>query len=71
MFDYIYYNCPHCNKRIEDQSKAGDCNLNQYDLENAPPEVLRSVTGDHTCPACDEVFTIESTIKTSYRIGKA
>lgn len=70
MYDYICYHCPHCNYLIEDQSKAGGCSLSNYTMETAPPEVINSILGEHTCSECNEVFVIELIAKPTYRIRK-
>ena len=30
MFDYTYFKCPKCSTIVEEQSKAGGCDLNRY-----------------------------------------
>jgi hypothetical protein len=39
MFDSLYVTCRKCGKDVEFQSKAGECYLNRYTLENVPPAV--------------------------------
>jgi hypothetical protein len=46
MFDYVWVNCPICGREIEFQSKGGPCNLNNYQLHNAPARVQTDLIGD-------------------------
>jgi hypothetical protein len=43
MFDSIYVPCPHCGKRMEFQTKAGDCQLKVLTLEQATPAMLLDI----------------------------
>jgi transcription elongation factor Elf1 len=45
MFDYVYWDCPNCGHRNEEQSKSGECMLNSYDLIDAPI----SIQADFDC----------------------
>lgn len=40
LFDRVYVECPNCNRDVEFQSNAGECNLERYTLDTAPGEVL-------------------------------
>ena len=54
MFDYVWVNCPKCGDEIEFQSKAGPCNLNNYQLHNAPPKVQLDLVGEvGICVGCN------------------
>jgi ribosomal protein S27AE len=39
-FDSIIVECPACGTEVEFQTKAGDCNLDRFTLEEAPLIVL-------------------------------
>ena len=71
MFDTVLYSCPHCDEQIEDQSKAGQCNLDTFTLDNAPPSVLLSISNwTLDCPSCHQKFHIKTEITKSYQIVK-
>lgn len=59
MFDSVWVPCPRCGKRHEAQSKGGECELMQYELSNAPIEVLLDVNrhAPFTCD-CGEKFQV-------------
>jgi endogenous inhibitor of DNA gyrase (YacG/DUF329 family) len=53
MFDSVIVRCPKCGTEVEFQSKAGECRLNNYAPESAPPAVLVDTVGQTaTCPTC-------------------
>lgn len=55
MFDRIYADCPTCCKPMEFQTKAGDCVMDSFSLEDAPGPLLRDVINDpHYCRHCDQ-----------------
>lgn len=59
MFDSVYVDCPKCGTDIEFQSKAGDCILGTYNLNNAPQEILEDIEGDvEECHKCGETVKI-------------
>lgn len=43
MFDYVIITCAECGNQIEEQSKAGQCFLNSYKLEDAPLSILEDM----------------------------
>ena len=45
MFDTVHFKCRVCSSVIEEQSKAGDCNLNEYDAYAVPVEIAKSIEG--------------------------
>ena len=60
MFDWIRVPCPKCGDIIGFQSKAGDCNLDEYTLYNAPPEILGDISRDREiCKNCGSVVKIK------------
>lgn len=62
MFDSVYVPCPACTKPVEFQSKAGECSLTIYRLDNAPPEILADLYGQfgERCPDCGHIITVEA-----------
>lgn len=60
MFDEIMINCPRCGESNLEQSKAGDCNLNVYSLNDAPIEILESLTEEPLyCDKCGFKYEIQ------------
>lgn len=60
MFDRLHVNCPECDCSIEFQSKAGDCILEDFVLENAPVAILGDLHNEsETCQNCGRVVTIK------------
>ena len=59
MFYTVMVPCPSCGKRTEFQSKGGDCDLNEYELEDAPADVLSDINrhSPYTC-SCGTVFAV-------------
>jgi hypothetical protein len=60
MFDTVYVSCPECREELAFQSKSGDCCCIDYDLEDAPQDVLIDVNrhSPHTCPKCQTQFKV-------------
>ena len=53
MFDSLYVSCPCCGNSVEFQSKAGDCNLNEYTVNNVDPRVALDLQNDEEkCESC-------------------
>ena len=46
MYDTVYFTCPSCGKITEQQSKAGPCQLRQFDLKNAPLSIIADLNSD-------------------------
>jgi hypothetical protein len=57
-FDSIISRCPKCGKRIEFQSKAGDCMLRIYDPEDAPVEIVKDLMGSVEICDCGASCTL-------------
>jgi hypothetical protein len=68
MFDTVRMFCPVCNEMVEDQSKAGECHLNTYTLQEAPISILGDIENkDYICPN-NHTFTVKiSSIAQVYR----
>lgn len=63
MFDSVKGKCPHCNKEIELQSKAGKCSLGVYDLNNVPITIANDLDREYDdysnqCDHCGEKFVL-------------
>ncbi len=64
-FDTVHFRCPHCGERNSEQSKAGDRGLQDYDISNAPPEILCDIVGDsyygepRRCEHCNERIVLQ------------
>ena len=49
-FDTVVVTCPFCKELIGIQSKAGKCMMEEYDLQDAPLEVLGDINNEvHEC----------------------
>lgn len=59
MFDSVNVPCPRCGEMLEFQSKAGDCTLAEYRLDNAPPEIIGDISRDQQwCSGCQATVGI-------------
>ena len=59
MYDSLWVECPRCNTQIEFQSKAGDCDLRDYNIQNVPPEIALDCKYDEElCPDCEEYIKL-------------
>lgn len=70
MYDTVWVKCPHCGKRTDMQSKSGDCCLDNYELKDAPIEVvadLISGRGWTKCTWCSKNIKIELVNRPVYR----
>lgn len=61
MCDTVHISCPKCNEVDEVQTKAGDCLLQEYDLDDAPPEILASLArrDPFTCLKCGTQYKVK------------
>jgi hypothetical protein len=60
MYDTLQVSCPNCLADLHIQSKAGPCNLAQYDLKMCHPEVASSMHGESlTCEDCKHTFYLK------------
>jgi|GEM_PF-5357133 len=54
LYDSVYVDCPHCRKRVEFQSKEGECGCHDYTLNDAPTEILWDIMNNpQHCRGCD------------------
>ena len=56
MFDSVMFKCPKCGHRIEAQSKSGPCDLDVYEQDKIPQDVLESLTIYGPCRGCNTRF---------------
>lgn len=63
MFDRVWATCPECHSRIELQSKGGECNLDEYEIEEPLPcGVAGGIVGDKVVcpnPQCHTEFKVK------------
>jgi hypothetical protein len=67
MFDTIHLPCPCCEKKVPVQAKSGLCALVEYELEEAPVDVLVAVVGREPfkCESCGTSFIVDVKVKAS------
>jgi hypothetical protein len=54
LFDSIYAPCAHCGAPLEFQTKAGDCQMDRFEIDTAPAYLLWDVKDDPKhCIKCD------------------
>ncbi|MCL2610768.1 MAG: hypothetical protein FWE02_03715 [Defluviitaleaceae bacterium] len=68
MFNTIKIKCMKCNEIIEHQSKSGSCNLETFELHEAPLADLASLDNSMICTKCNTEHTIHIDIIASYWI---
>lgn len=61
MFDYVRARCPNCGEIIEEQSKAGPCQLKDYNLYNAPASILEDMV-EWWCNNCESRLKVKTQI---------
>ncbi len=55
LFDSVMADCPNCGAKLEFQSKAGECYMNVYSVEDAPDDVVRDVLNrPEYCRHCEK-----------------
>lgn len=64
MYDSIIFSCPNCKTIIEEQSKAGNCELNRYSPNEVPWDIANDVIDSEVwCHNCESTFTIRPKIE--------
>ena len=59
MYDTVNFSCPKCETDIEVQSKAGDCNLEDFSFREVPPEIAKDIDGEEVrCKKCDSLWAV-------------
>jgi len=71
-FDTVLIDCPHCNFRNEHQTKAGDCRLLDYKLDEAPLKLLAHLEdyNPFECEKCKKSFEVIVNVITQVRTRK-
>ena len=58
-FNTLRVPCPRCGEPAEFQSKAGDCDMREFSLADAPPVILGDLADErHTCDMCGATFVL-------------
>lgn len=59
-YDTVMVPCPKCGRKEAFQSKGGDCLLRDFDLDEAPADVLADVNrhAPATCEHCGTLFGV-------------
>ena len=71
MFDSVWVPCPNCEKRNEFQSKGGECILESFTLESAPPRVLLDLHPNAlTCDYCGQRYGVDVDVRVFTNIYK-
>ena len=53
MYDTLIVKCPECGSQVGFQSKAGDCNLYNYSVNDVPAEIAIDLKNDVSrCENC-------------------
>lgn len=55
LYDSIWIRCSNCGSAVEFQSKVGDCILKDYDEDEVPLEIAKSIDGDTRRCKCGNV----------------
>lgn len=60
VYDTVMVPCPVCGKKFGAQSKSGDCSLAEYELKDAPQDVLQDINrhAPFYC-GCGTVFEVD------------
>jgi hypothetical protein len=71
-YDTIMVPCPTCQTREAFQTKSGECLLGEYNLEDAPEEVLGDVNrhSPYVCRVCGAVFHVKLEIHATPTLWK-
>ena len=60
LFDRVLAEYPHCNREVELQSKAGDCILNSYSINQVPVAIAVDLKSNYICSGCSGKYTFHS-----------
>ena len=65
LYDEVLIKCPKCNKDQYAQSKDGRCNMDSYELDNCPEDVLSDVNrhAPFICSGCGQKFIVNTLTK--------
>lgn len=68
-YDSVRFRCPNCNERFLEHSKAGKCNLKDYDSQAVPLRIAADLDGVRvTCPHCSTEFVMQSRMPTRVEV---
>jgi len=63
MFDSLIVKCPDCGEEVEFQSKAGECMLACYSLDDCPPGILGDLDNVSEKCQCGKFVTLKVQIR--------
>jgi len=71
-FDSVMVPCPKCGKKHEFQSKSGRCCLDEYELADAPSDVMENVNrhAPRECE-CGCLYKVDEATRTPIEVGVA
>lgn len=59
MYDTVLIPCPNCKAEQDEQTKAGDCLLNVYNINVLPPDIADRFAGrEFHCDQCGTEFAL-------------
>ena len=59
LYDTVYMRCTNCGNKMGIQSKAGECDLNEYQLHDVPPAIAGSLVGEVIkCENCGQTHLV-------------
>ena len=71
MYDEVMLRCPECETLFTEQSKAGDCNLHCYNLDQCPPEILIDMSKEAIyCPKCRTELILKTHVEVTANLIK-
>ena len=66
VYDTVWVKCPTCGEENPFQSKSGDCILENYTLDNCPPDVLVNVNRHSPCRCdCGTLYAVDIETRTT------
>lgn len=71
LYDEITVRCPHCDTIVTLQSKAGECRMRSFCIEDVPVMIMGDlVNKDHWCEYCEKKFKIVVKTKLELQVRK-
>ena len=73
MYDTVVFMCPNCHGMVEEQTKAGECTLKAYSLNNAPFPVIADIIEESNrgrlyCSNCSSRLSVNAQVYTSVTV---
>lgn len=60
-YDSVWFKCPGCGARVEAQSKAGECNMEDIEHTAVPVQIAADLNGQEVCcPNCGKCSSVMS-----------